>query len=105
MLDNIKPGSRVNVKVVKLPTNAAASKTIVRILSKDRSVRKENERLSRVRRDNWEQKRRGGRFWDNNVVKQNAVKPTTGVSKTVVASLDVLADLRSVSKFVEVTPA
>ena len=105
MLDKIAPGTKVNVKVVKKPTNDAARKTIVRLLSKDASVKRDNKRLARTRRDNFRQAQRGGRFWDINVVKQAAVTADAGVTKTIVATLDVLTDLKSVAKFVEVTAA
>lgn len=105
MLDNIAPGSRVNVKVVKRPTNAAAQKTLVRLLSKDAKARAENRRLARARQSGFRQKQRGGRFWDINVVKQQPVQARQGEAGTITATLDVLKDLRSVSRFVEVTPA
>lgn len=105
MSSNIAPGSKVVIKVVKAPTNQAAAKTITRLLSKDAAARKENDRLGRVRKAHWSQSRRGGRFWDINVVKQIAVKPTVGASGTIVASLDVLTDLKSVSRFVQVAKA
>ena len=105
MLDNIAPGSKVQVKVVKKPTSAAASKTLVRLLCKDRGVKRNNERLRKARKQYFSQNRRGGRFWDVNVVKQDAVAAEPGVTKTIVATLDVLTDLKSVSRFVEVTKA
>ena len=105
MLDNIAPGSRINVKIVKNPSNAAAAKTLVRLLSKDRAAKAENDRLRRVRKSNFSQKQRGGRFWDSNVVKQHPVEATPGATGTITATLDVLTDLRSVSRFVEVSPA
>ena len=101
----IAPGSKINVKVVKKPTSAAAAKTIVRLLSKDRGVKAENARLRRARKNHLDQKQRGGRFWDINVPKQEAVTADLGVEKTIVASPDVITDLKSVSKFVEVAKA
>jgi hypothetical protein len=105
MLEDITPGSKVQVKVTKEPTNAAARKTIVRLLSKDRTVKTENERLRKARKNNFRQGRRGGRFWDIHVPKQSAVQAHAGTSKTITATSDVLTDLRSVSRFVEVTKA
>ena len=105
MPDTIAPGSKILLTIVKRPSNAAAAKTLVRLLSKDKTVKAENERLRKTRVSNLRQNRRGGRFWDVNVVKQPAVEAKIGVSKTIIASLDVLTDLRSVSRFVEVKPA
>jgi hypothetical protein len=105
MLENITPGSKVNVKVTKRPTNQAAAKTIVRLLSKSKAAKLENERLRKARKAHFSQNRRGGRFWDVNVVKQHPLTGALGESKTITATLDVLTDLKSVSRFVEVTKA
>ncbi len=105
MLENIAPGTKVVVKVVKQPTNSAATKTIIRLLSKSTTVKAENKRLLQARKSGFRQARRGGRFWDVHVVKQRPVQGRPGETHTITATLDVLTDLRSVSRFVEVTPA
>jgi len=105
MLDKITPGTKIKVKIIKTPTNAAASKTLVRVLSKDRGIMKENDRLRRVRKTHLVQSQRGGRFWDINVVKQQPLKAVAGVEKTIVATTSALADLSSVSRFIEVAKA
>jgi hypothetical protein len=105
MLDKIAPGSKVSVKVTKKPTNAAAAKTLVRLLSKDRAHKANTERLRKARVKHFSQNRRGGRFWDVNVVKQHPLDGSIGESGTITATLDVLRDLASVSRFVEVTKA
>ena len=104
-MSDIKPGSQINVKVTQRPTSAAAVKTIVRLLSKDQNIRQENDRLKTARENHFRQKRRGGRFWDIHVVKQHPVKGEPGESGTITASLDVLKDLQSVQRFVEVKQA
>lgn len=105
MSNDIAPGSKINVKVIQTPTNAAATKTIVRLLSKDHSVKLENERLRKTRKSHLTHHQRGGRQWYVWVPKIFPVKGVAGESGTIVASLDVLTDLRSVEKFVEVTKA
>ena len=59
---DITPGSTINVKIVKTPTNASARKTIVRILSKDAEVVAENKRHKKVRKTNQTHSPRGGRW-------------------------------------------
>lgn len=105
MLDKITPGSKITVKIVKKPTNAAAAKTLVRVLSKDPTVVKENDRLRRARKTHLRQSRRGGRFWDVNVVKQHPLAAEAGVTKTIIATPSVITDLGSVSRFIEVAKA
>ncbi len=102
---NIKPGSKVSVKVVNIPTNAAARKTIARILSKDKAVHAENIKQSRIRRKNYSPAMRGGRLYSGRVVKQHPVKGERGESGVVLATMDVIRDLQSVRRFVEVGSA
>lgn len=104
-IEGVQPGQRVNVKIVQRPTNAAAEKTLRRVLSKDPAAQREAERLRKVRAGNLRSKIRGGRTWYTRVVKQPAVKVQIGESGTVRASVDVLRDLGSVRRFIEVTPA
>jgi hypothetical protein len=102
---DIAPGTRVNVKVTKPPTNAAAAKTIARVLSKDATVKAHNKRLAKHRKNHTPSKQRGGREWFQRIVKQHPVEGKVGESGTVTATVDVLNDLASVSRFVEVKPA
>ncbi len=104
-MTEITPNSQVAIKVVKNPTNAAARKTIQRLLSKDSKVKAENRRLKRVRKTHFSQGRRGGRFWNINVVKQQPVSGGLGESGVISASLDVITDLKSVEQFLEIKPA
>ena len=105
MLEKIALGSRVNVKVIKRPTNIAASKTLVRVLSKDPVITAENKRLRKVRDSNYKPSMRGGRLYGGRMVKLRPVKGQLGESGTLTATADVLTDLRSVARFVDVTPA
>lgn len=105
MLDNIDPGSRVTVKIVKQPTNTAAIKTLQRVLNKDAAVAQENRRQEKVRKAGFRVKVRGGRPWEVRVVKQHAVEGKIGESGTITATADVLRDLNSVHRFIEVAPA
>ncbi len=101
-MTDIKPNTQVSITVVKAPTNAAARKTIQRLLSKDPKVQAENRRLKRTRKANFSQGRRGGRFWNINVVKQQPVAGGLGETGTIAASLDVITDLKSVERFLEI---
>ena len=102
---DITPLSQITVTVTKAPTNAAAVKTIVRILSKDRIIAGHNRRQERIRKAGFRQNQRGGRFWDVHVVKQHPVLGKPGDTGTILATLDVITDLKSVEKWVEVKPA
>lgn len=104
---DITPGTTVNIKIVKQPASESARKTLVRLLSKDPIAVKENKRLKAVRQTNQTHSPRGGRWrvWEGRLPKQRPVTGSVGESGTILASVDVLADLGSVEKFVEVTAA
>ena len=105
MLDNIAPGSKINVKVVKQPTNIAASKTLKRVLAKDPVVAAEHNRQDKLRKVHYNPQPRGGRLYGGQLVKQHPVKGTLGEQGTVTATAQVLRDLGSVKRFIEVSKA
>ncbi|MCG8511382.1 MAG: hypothetical protein MI741_19380 [Rhodospirillales bacterium] len=102
---DITPGTTVTIKIVKEPASAAARKTLVRLLSKDPAVVAENKRLKKVRQANQTHSPRGGRWrvWEGRLPKQRPVTGVVGESGTILASVDVLTDLKGVEKFVEVS--
>lgn len=102
---DIQIGTNVQVKVVNQPTNEAAIKTLRRVLCKDAQIKAEKHRLDKVADANLTSKRRGGRDWRQRMVKIHPVKANIGDQGVVLASADVIADLKSVQRFIEVTPA
>lgn len=104
-MNTIKPGSTVTVKVIKTPTASAAAKTIVRVLSKDPAAQKENLRLAQVRARRYRPRIRGGRLYGGQLVKQHRLKGSQGESGTILATVDVIRDLNSVRRFVEIETA
>lgn len=104
-LESIKPGTHIDIKVVKRPTNAAGVKTLVRVLRKDREAMREDRRLRDARERNTRHEQRGGRQWAVRVPAQRPVQAEAGETGRVLASVDVIRDLQSVEKFVEVSPA
>jgi hypothetical protein len=104
-MTDITPGSKVTIKIIKQPTAVAASKTLVRVLCKDPIVHAENQRQRKVRKTNYSPARRGGRLYGGRVVKQHAVTGKLGEAGTIIATADVIRDLTSVARFIEVTAA
>lgn len=104
-LSDVKPGSKINIKIVHRPTNIAASKTLERVLCKDPEHASEVQRHRKIRGKQTPSKQRGGREWVQRMVKQHPVVGTIGESGTVVASLDVLKDLKRVQRFIEIEAA
>ena len=106
-MSDIAAGTRVNLKVVKTPTSAAAAKTLVRLLSKDADVKAHNARHRRIRQRAQTMSPRGGRWrvWESRLAKQHPVAGRVGEAGVITASVDVLRDLKSVERFVEVSAA
>lgn len=105
MLQEIKPGSRIHVKIASAPTNVAAAKTLVRLLRKDKAAAMEDRRQTRLRKIHYKPGRRGGRLYGGHMVKIENLKGVIGEEGTITATADVLTDLKSVSRFIEVTAA
>lgn len=105
MAASIKPGTEIMVKIVNEPTNAAARKTIIRLLSKSDRAKAEDRRLTAIRQRDYSPSRRGGRLYGGRVVKLHSYQGTIGEQETITATLDVLRDLGSVERFVEVKSA
>ncbi len=104
-LADLAPGSTIKLKIVRQPSNVAASKTLVRLLSKDPAVVAENRRHADIRKKAQWKSPRGGRWrvWESRLAKQHPITGQRGEEGTLVASYDVLKDLPSVARFVEIS--
>lgn len=105
MLDNIQTGQKVHVKIARQPTNAAARKTLARLLANDPQIAAEERRRKDVRQANKHTRTRAGRPWIVRPVRKPSVRGHLGEAGTITASYDVIKDLKSVAKFIEVSPA
>ncbi|QDU72142.1 hypothetical protein [Mucisphaera calidilacus] len=102
---DITPGSDVLVKVTKQPTNEAARKTLIRVLNKDPEINEHTKRQRRARERHNRPHGRGGRTWIIRIPKQEHVRCLPGEQGKVKATVDVIRDLASIQRFVEVSPA
>jgi len=98
----IKPGAKLQVKIVRRPTNDAARKTLVRLLSKDPDASTENKNLARIRKRLYSPRRRGGRLYSGRMPKLRRIKGEPGETGAIVATMDVIRDLSSVERFIEI---
>ena len=99
----IKPGQWIKVKITSVPQAAKNRKTMIRLFEKDENIRTERKRLNKARPVTTHI--RGGRPWANRPRQLQVVKMEPGATYKVFASVDVLRDLQSVEKFVEIKPA
>ena len=105
MAGEIKPGAVVKVKVKRTPLKEAAAKTLSRLFAKDSTNKKQRRFRKKLLADAMDVRRRGGRPWEVRPQAPRLVQPGVGDSCTIRATMDVLGDLKSVSRFVEVTAA
>jgi hypothetical protein len=99
---DIKPGSKVSIKITKNPSNEAAAKTLSRIFAKDPVNKRARVRRKKLLADAVDPRRRGGRPWEVRSKAPRLVKPMQGDACHILATMDVIRDLGSVSRFVEV---
>lgn len=103
MPTDIRPGQWVTVKITKRPRSEGGVKTLIRLFEKDRTAQQERQRLSRARVVRGHV--RGGRIWHDRPARIVVPQIAAGTSCKLFASLDVLRELASVGKCVEITPA
>jgi len=103
MAGEIKPGQWITVKVKSQPKAAAGRKTLVRLAEQDPKIKRERERLARSRPVGGH--RRGGRIWADRPPRVNIVEVKPGATYRIFGSVDVLRDLKSIDRYVELTPA
>ncbi len=102
-MSDIKPGQWINVKVKARPRALAGRKTLVRLFEQDSGVRKERRRQAKSRIA--QESRRGGRIWMNIPARLEIVETSPGATYKIFASIETLKALKSVEKYVEITPA
>lgn len=102
---DITPGSTVDVKVTRTPTNQRAAKTLSRIFAKAPAHRKARQLRKKLLAYTMDPRRRGGRIWRVRQKAPRLFQPVQGDACSVLATCDVIGDLRSVETFVEVSAA
>jgi hypothetical protein len=103
MSAEIKPGTWINVKVVKQPKTEAKKKTMVRLFENDPEIKQERRRLSSARQARFH--RRGGRPWRDAPARLQIVETKPGADYKLFASYDTVKAIRSLGDTVEVKPA
>ena len=105
MAIDVKPGTQVCVKVSAEPTNQAAAKTLSRVFARGRGGRKLRSSRKQLRTNHIEGRQRGGRTWMVRPKAPRLCQPKKGDDCIVFATSALINDLRSLVRFVEVTPA
>ncbi len=101
---DIQPGTTVRIEIKRVPRTAAAVRTLTRICAKDPEVSRAH-RIRKRKRPSIRAKQRGGRIWQHRMRSRVPVTLDVGKAYTVRATLDVVRDLASVERFIDVQPA
>lgn len=101
---DIAPGSKIRVEITASPRSEAARKTLNRVCSKDPAATRQI-RWRKQHRPTLNKSRRGGRLWEHRMKSRPPVQLTKGAAYTLSATVDVLRDLQSVSRWVAISPA
>lgn len=104
MAAEIAIGSRIHIKVLKTPRSVAARKTLLRVLMKDNGHRKRHEVNRRHRRTAIQRRRHAGRPWYVIPRKALPVTGAPGEEATILATADVVADLKGLQEYLEIEP-
>lgn len=99
---SIKAGSTIKLEIAKLPTNAAARKTLTRLCRRDATVQRAHRHQQR-KRPSLEFWNRGNKQWHHQMKTIPAVTLRAGASFQMRATLDVIRDIASVEKWVKVS--
>ncbi|MCK6457270.1 MAG: hypothetical protein L6Q92_12175 [Phycisphaerae bacterium] len=104
MLPDIKPGTMVTLEMTRNPRSERAAKTLSRLFAKDAATQRAARQRKKIRTQNFDPRRRGGRIW---IVRPHApriVMPMKGASCTIRATTDVIRDLGSVAHLLKISP-
>ncbi|MBI5763157.1 MAG: hypothetical protein HZA51_06500 [Planctomycetes bacterium] len=104
MAAEIKAGTIISIKVKRTVIKEAAAKTLSRLFAKDPVNRQARGRRKKLLKSAFRVRRRGGRPWEIRPKAPRLFQPTVGDSCTVRATSDVLGDLKSLTRYVDVTP-
>ena len=104
MIADVTPGSMVRITVKKTPPSEAAAKTLSRVFAKDPANRKARAHRKQLLKSAMVRTRRGGRI---SMVRSKAPRlfqPVQGDTCNVRATCDVIKDLGSVERLLDIAP-
>ncbi len=98
---DITPGTQIAVEITATPRSQAARKTLLRLLRKDPLIAR-HQRHQKAKRPSVRSWRRGGRMWHHRMRSKLPVDVSPGQRISLLATLDVIRDLDSVSSYVKI---
>ena len=95
---DIQPGSQVKITVKSEIRSAAAGKTLARVFMKDPQIQK----VRHTSPKHVTESPRAGRIWRHRPKGTCQEQPAVGDSAQVLATVDVIRDLKSVARYVDI---
>ncbi|RIK69750.1 MAG: hypothetical protein DCC66_07580 [Planctomycetota bacterium] len=99
---DITPGSMVSVTVKRSVVSEKAAKTLSRLFAKDAANKPLRRKRKKLLADGLDERRRGGRLWEVRPKAPRLIQPKTGDACKILATTDVIGDLKSVARYVDV---
>ena len=104
--DKIVPNTDLTFTIVKEPVRPASRKTIERLMWMQPQVKKDFSMLQRLRRQKGiKYTVRAGRVWFDRPRATRTMRATKGASFTLYVTPQIVNDLKSVQKYLDVTSA
>jgi hypothetical protein len=106
MSEVVAPTKKVTFTVTQAPTRLADQKTLHRLMRMQRPMQNALRRLShrRAKHDNFA-RQRAGRMWVVRVQMTKLTKVETGEKFTLTVTPQIMADIKSVQKYLDAKPA
>ncbi len=105
MAAEIVAGTVVSIKVKRTVLKEAAAKTLSRLFAKDPVNRHARGKRKELLKSALMVRRRGGRPWEVRPKAPRLFQPVVGDTCTLRATSDVIGDLRSLTRYIDITPA
>ena len=105
MFEKLKPGQAIRLTVTSAPRTEAGLDTLQRLRWQEPSVKRGLRKAQRRRRQDMVVYNRGNRDWYKREICGKLVKVAKGSSWTMQYSLHIAPELRSLAKYLQITPA
>jgi hypothetical protein len=105
MLDTLKPGQTIRCTITAAPRTEAGIDTLERLMRQEPSIKRGLRRAQRRRRQDMVVYNRGNRDWYKREICGKLVQARKGASWTMQYSLQILPELKSLAKYLQVKPA
>ncbi len=102
-IDNLNPGQTITFKVAAEPTNEGARKTIARLMRRDPDNNRGLRKAQQLRQKRMHSYIRGNRLFYSREVPARVVQPRLGHEWTMKFTPELGPDIKSVSRFVDLT--